>query len=175
VAASVAFDSTRAAPEVLTWWGMQHTLYWWHPMLPPQGEFYADGSLGQRIWVQPRTRTITVQFANSNEQDFPFRRIAAAVNGETWRYPRSIPGLVLQAYTAAGIDSARAVFRATTAAMAAHPEAYSMWPQSLRYVAGQAARQGRAADAEEILLWCRERYPSEPSCATPLPSPRRRR
>ncbi|HEX8245138.1 MAG TPA: serine hydrolase, partial [Longimicrobium sp.] len=119
VAASVAFDSLRAAPEVVTWWGMQHTLYWWHPMVPPHGEFYADGSLGQRIWVQPSTRTIIVQLANSNEQDFPFRRIAAAVNGEAWRYPRSIPGLVLQAYTAAGIDSARAVFRSTTAAMAA--------------------------------------------------------
>lgn len=91
VAASVAFDSTRAAPEVVTWWGMQHTLYWWHPMVPPQGDFYADGSLGQRIYVQPSTRTIIVQLANSNQQDFPFRRIAAAVNGERWRYPRSHP------------------------------------------------------------------------------------
>lgn len=175
VAASAAFDATRAAPEVVTWWGMQHTLYWWHPMLAPQGDFYADGSLGQRIYVQPRTRTIIVQLANSNQQDFPFRRIAAAVNGETWRYPRSIPGLVLQAYAAAGIDSARAVFRTATAAMAEHPEAYAMWPQSLRYVAQQVATQGHPHDAAEILRWCRERYPAEPSCTPPLPDTRPRR
>ena len=175
VAASTAFDPARAAPEVVTWWGMQHTLYWWHPMVPPQGDFYADGSLGQRIYVQPSTRTIIVQLANSNDQDFPFRRIAAAVNGERWRYPRSIPGLVLQAYTAAGIDSARAVFRTSTAEMAARPGAYAMWPQSLRAVAEQIAEQGHAADAAEVLGWCRERWPAEPSCTAPLPVPRRRR
>jgi CubicO group peptidase (beta-lactamase class C family) len=175
VAASVGYDGTRAAPEVVTWWGMQHTLYWWHPMLPPQGDFYADGSLGQRIYVQPRTRTIIVQLANSNEQDFPFRRIAAAVNGETWRYPRSVAGLVLQAYAAAGIDSARTAFRASTAAMAAHPEAYALWPQSLRAAAQQVAQQGHPAAAAEILRWCRERWPAEPSCTAPLPAARGRR
>jgi len=174
VAASVGFDGTRAAPEVVTWWGMQHTLYWWHPMLPPQGDFYADGSLGQRIYVQPATRTIIVQLANSNDQDFPFRRIAAAVNGERWRYPRSIPALVLQAHAAGGIDSARAVFRTTTAEMAAHPGSYAMWPQSLRAVAEQLATQGHAEDAAEVLRWCRERFPAEPSCTGPLPAPQRR-
>ncbi|HEU0015770.1 MAG TPA: serine hydrolase [Longimicrobium sp.] len=171
VAASTGFDSTRAAPEVVTWWGMQHTLYWWHPMLPPRDDFYADGSLGQRIWVQPRTRTLIVQLANSDAQDFPFRRIAAAVNGETWRYPRSIPGLVLQAYGAAGMDSARAVYRASTAAMARQPEGYVLWPQQLRALAQQVA----PPDAAEVLRWCRERFPAEPACAAPLPAGRGRR
>jgi CubicO group peptidase (beta-lactamase class C family) len=175
VAASAAFDSSRAAPEVVTWWGMQHTLYWWHPMVPPQGDFYADGSLGQRIYVQPSTRTIIVQLANSNDQDFPFRRIAAAVNGERWRYPRSIAGLVLQAHAAGGIDSARAVFRASTAEMAARPGAFILWPQTLRAAAQDLAEQGHAAAAAEVLGWCRERFPSEPSCTAPLPAPRRRR
>ncbi|HEX8692734.1 MAG TPA: serine hydrolase [Longimicrobium sp.] len=175
VAASVAYDSSRKSPEVVTWWGMQHTLYWWHPMLAPRGDFYADGSLGQRIYVQPATRTIIVQLANSNQQDFPFRRIAAAVNGGTWRYPRSIPALVVQAHAAAGIDSARAVFRAATAAMAEHPEAYSLWPQTLRAAAEQVAARGRPEDAAEILAWCRERFPAEPSCTAPLPAPRARR
>lgn len=175
MAASVGYDPTRAAPEVVTWWGMQHTLYWWHSMLPPHDDFYADGSLGQRIWVQPSTRTIIVQLANSNAQDFPSRRIAAAVNGTAWRYPRSVPALVLQAHAAGGIDSARAVFRSSTAAMDERPGSYALWPQSLHAAAEQIAAQGRAADAAEILRWCRERFPAEPSCAAPLPSPRNRR
>jgi CubicO group peptidase (beta-lactamase class C family) len=172
VAASVAYDSTRAAPEVVTWWGMQHTLYWWHPMVAPQaGEFYADGSLGQRIWVQPSTRTIIVQLANSNEQDFPFRRIAAAVNGTRWSYPRSVPGLVLRAHAAGGIDSARAVFRASTAAMDERPGSYALWPQSLHAAAEELATQGHPADAAEVLRWCHERFPREPICTAPLPAP----
>lgn len=175
VAASVGFDPTRAAPEVVTWWGMQHTLYWWHPMLPPTGDFYADGSLGQRIYVQPGTRTIIVQLANSNAQDFPFRRIAAAVNDTTWRYPRSIPALVLQAHAAGGIDSARAVFRSSTAAMAERPGTYALWPQTLRAAAQQLATQGHPSDAAEVLRWCRDRFPADPSCTAPLPAPGRRR
>ncbi|HEY0025799.1 MAG TPA: serine hydrolase [Longimicrobium sp.] len=175
VAASVGYDPTRSAPEVVTWWGMQHTLYWWHPMVAPQGDFYADGSLGQRIYVQPSTRTIIVQLANSNEQDFPFRKIAAAVNGTTWKYPRGIPGLVLQAHAAGGMDSARATYRSSTAEMAARPEAFTLWPQSLRALAEKLAGDGLAADAAEVLGWCRERFPSDPSCAKPLPEPRRSR
>ena len=175
VAASVGFDPTRPPPEVVTWWGMQHTLYWWHPMFPPQGDFYADGSLGQRLYVQPATRTIIVQLANSNDQDFPFRRIAAAVNGTTWRYPRSVAGRVLQAHAAGGMDSARVAFRSSTAEMDAHPGSFSLWPQSLRALAEQLAGQGHAADAAEVVGWCRERFPTDRSCAQPLPAPRRRR
>ncbi|HET7233997.1 MAG TPA: serine hydrolase [Longimicrobium sp.] len=175
VATSVGYDGTRAAPEVVTWWGMQHTLYWWHPMVPPRGDFYADGSLGQRIWVQPSTRTIIVQLANSNAQDFPFRRIAAALNGTQWSYPRSVPALVLRAHAAGGIDSARAVFRSSVAAMDERPGTYTLWPQSLHAVAAQLATQGHAADADEVLRWCRERFPAEPSCTVPLPPPARRR
>lgn len=174
VAASVAFDSTRAAPEVVTWWGMQHTLYWWHPMAAPQGDFYADGSLGQRIYVQPSTRTIIVQLANSNDQDFPFRRIAAAVNGTPWSYPRSIPRQVLLAHTASGIDSARTVFRTLTAEMAARPGSFTLWPQTLRAAAEEIAQAGKPEDAAEVLRWCRERFPAEAVCTAPLPEPRER-
>lgn len=168
VAASVAYDGTRAAPEVVTWWGMQHTLYWWRPMVAPHGDFYADGALGQRIWVQPSTRTIIVQLANSNDQDFPFRRIAAAVNGTQWSYPRSIPRQVLLAHAAGGIDSARTVFRAYTAEMAARPGSFHLWPQTLRAAAEEIAQAGKAEDAAEILRWCRERWPAEAVCTAPI-------
>src|SRR5687767_11489814 len=47
VARSAAVDTMRE-PEISTWWQMQHTLYWWHPIQPPARELYADGSLGQR-------------------------------------------------------------------------------------------------------------------------------
>jgi CubicO group peptidase (beta-lactamase class C family) len=174
VAASVGTDLSRRAPEVVTWWGMQHTLHWWHPMAAPHDDFYADGSLGQRIYVQPRTRTIIVQLANSDDQDFPFLRIAAAVNGETWRYPRSVAALVLQAHNAAGMDSARSAFRNTVAAMDARPEGYFLWPQMMGALARQIAAAGHREDAREILGWCRERFPGDASCAEPPDSPRRR-
>ncbi|HYJ78830.1 MAG TPA: serine hydrolase [Longimicrobiaceae bacterium] len=168
VAASTTFDSTRRAPEVATWFGMQHTNLWWQPMLPPHGDFFADGSLGQRIYVQPRTRTIIVQLANSNQQDFPFRRIAAVAAGERWDYPRPIPNLLLQALGAGGIDSARAVYRSALEEMALHPERYSISPQGMRAVAERIAEQGRAADAQEVLRWCRERFAGAAPCQTPL-------
>ena len=88
VAASVGVDTSRHEPEISTWWQMQHTLYWWHPIQPPAGEFFADGSHGQRIYVDPATETIIVQLANDSHQDFPFRKIVAYLNGKPWEYPR---------------------------------------------------------------------------------------
>src|SRR5206468_6507938 len=71
-------------------------------------DFLADGSRGQRIYVHPPTRTIIVQLAEDSNQDFPFRRIAHYLANEPYRYPRGIPGLVLDAARAYGADSARA-------------------------------------------------------------------
>ena len=124
VAQSVAIDSTRSEPEISTWWKMQHTLYWWHPIQPPTHDFFADGSHGQRIYVDPATRMIIVQLANDSRQDFPFRKIVAYLNGQSWEYPRSIPVLVRQAAMAFGADSAHAVFERLVAAERNAPAHY---------------------------------------------------
>ena len=119
---------------------------------------------------QPSTRTIIVQLGNSDDQDFPFRRIATAVNGTKWSYPRSIPRQVLLARAAGGIDSARTVFRAFTAEMAARPGSFHLWPQTLHAAAEEIALAGKRDDDAEILRWCRERFPAEAVCTAPLPS-----
>lgn len=124
VARSVLVDTTRTDPEVATWWQMQHTLYWWHPLQPHAGDFYADGSHGQRVYVDPSTRTVIVQLANQSLQDFPFRRVVAYLADSTWEYPRSIPALLRQAATTYGADSIRPLFERLMAEKRKTPERY---------------------------------------------------
>jgi CubicO group peptidase (beta-lactamase class C family) len=123
VARSTAVDTTRS-PEISTWWQMQHALYWWHPLQPPAREYYADGSHGQRVYVDPTSRTVIVQLANESSQDFPFRKVVAYLNGTPFEYPRSIPALVRQAAATFGADSVRPVFERFTAERRAAPERF---------------------------------------------------
>jgi len=99
VAASTMLDSTRHEPEVVTWWQMQHQHYWWIPMHDwnHEGDFFADGSRGQRIYVNPRAHLVIVQLADMSAQEFPFRKIAHYLMGEPFHYPTSIPGRLLAA------------------------------------------------------------------------------
>src|SRR5688572_28905486 len=124
VAASTTADPARPEPEISTWWQMQHRTLWWLPLQPPQGDFYADGSNGQRVYVDPRTRTVIVQLANDSRQEFPFRRVAAYLAGERYEYPRSIPALVRQAALTFGADSVRPTFERLEAERRANPERY---------------------------------------------------
>jgi len=86
---STTLDTTRARPEVGTWWRMQHRSYWWIPMQGWAGErdFFADGAKGQRLYVHRPSETIIVQLADSDAQDFPFRRITHYLLGEPYSYP----------------------------------------------------------------------------------------
>ncbi|HEY8176344.1 MAG TPA: hypothetical protein VIF32_11660 [Gemmatimonadaceae bacterium] len=83
VLASTTLDSSRKEPEVPTWWKMQPQNLWWIPMHNWEAErvFYADGSRGQRIYVNPRLNTVIVQLADESAQDFPFRKIAHLPGG----------------------------------------------------------------------------------------------
>jgi CubicO group peptidase (beta-lactamase class C family) len=78
VTASTTLDTSRTEPEVATWWLMQHRTLWWIPMQnwAAEQDFFADGSRGQRIYVNRKMRTIIVQLADESAQDFPFRKIA---------------------------------------------------------------------------------------------------
>jgi len=145
-------DTSRTEPEVVTWYRMQHNLYWWIPMhnWAVERDFFADGSRGQRIYVLPPTRTIIVQLAEDSNQDFPFRRIAHYLANEPYRYPRGIPGLVLEAARAYGADSARAVFLRLTAEMRTSPERYVMNELGLLSVI-ETLRQEKRTDAANAL------------------------
>lgn len=74
--------------------------------------------------MHPPTKTIIIQLADDSEQYFPFRKVAHYLAGETYRYPRGILGLTIRARQSGGADSAKAVFRRTTAEEKEHPERY---------------------------------------------------
>jgi CubicO group peptidase (beta-lactamase class C family) len=89
VALSTTLDSARTRPEVATWWRMQHRSYWWIPMQawPQERDFFADGAKGQRMYVHRPSGTIIVELADSDAQDFPFRRITHYLLGQPYQYP----------------------------------------------------------------------------------------
>jgi len=157
---STQMDTSRTEPEVVTWYRMQHNLYWWIPMhnWAAERDFFADGSRGQRIYVHPPTRTIIVQLAEDSNQDFPFRRIAHYLANEPYRYPRGIPGLVLEAARAYGADSARAVFLRLTAEMRAAPESYVMNQVALLNVIETLRQEGKTDAANALLVLAEKTY-----------------
>lgn len=163
--ASTTLDTTRTEPEVATWYRMQHNHLWWLPMHNWGGErdFFADGSRGQRIYVHPPTRTIIVQLADDSNQDFPFRKVAHYLAGETYRYPRGIPGLVYRAAQAYGADSARATFKRLVAEARERPELYTMNEVSLISVGESLVSEGKQDAAIAVFQLAGEHYPR--SCA----------
>ena len=164
VAQSVAVDPSRTEPEISTWWQMQHTMYWWHPIQPPSGHFFADGSHGQRIYVDPVTRTIVVQLANDSRQDFPFRKVVAYLNDKRWDYPRSIPALVRLAALNFGPDSVRPVFSRLIVEKARAPEQYVI-TQNAMFGIGTLVADSAATRAAgiELLRVATEYYPTSAS------------
>ena len=151
VARSAAVDTTRE-PEVSTWWQMQHTLYWWHPLQPPARELYADGSHGQRINIDPVSRTVIVQLANESQQDFPFRKVVAHLSGTPFEYPRSIPALVRQAAMAYGADSVRPVFDRLQTERHLTPERFVITRRAMVTVGGLLADSARTRAAGLAVL-----------------------
>ena len=86
---STTLDTARTEPEVRTWWRMQHRTLWWIPMegWAAEQDFFADGAKGQRLYVHRPSRTIIVQLADSDAQDFPFRRITHYLLDQPYEYP----------------------------------------------------------------------------------------
>jgi hypothetical protein len=143
---------------------MQHTLYWWHAIQPPHGDFFAEGSRGQRLYVDSRTNTIIVQLANQTRQDFPFRKIVAYLNGQGWAYPRSIPALTRDAALTYGPDSARVVFERVRAESAMSPERYVITLAGMTTVGTSlAAVDSTRAAGIEVLRLTTEAYPTAAS------------
>ena len=132
VTRSTAVDTTRKEPEISSWWQMQHAFYWWHPLQPHTGDFYADGSNGQRVYVDPASKTIIVQLANMSDQDFPFRKLTAYLIGATWNYPRFVPGSLYQAGMRFGVDSIQPIFDRMMHDRERNPESVAITASGMR-------------------------------------------
>ncbi len=140
VVASTRLDSSRTEPEVPTWWLMQHQNLWWIPMQnwAADEDFFADGSRGQRIYVNRRLRTIIVQLADESAQDFPFRKIAHYLAGEAYAYPRLIANQLYAAINGgATADSVRKLYANLERRRAADPAAYSNSRAAMLSLAGR--------------------------------------
>jgi CubicO group peptidase (beta-lactamase class C family) len=150
---STTLDSTRSEPEVPTWWQMQHQHLWWIPSQnwAHERDFLADGSHGQRIYVNRRLNTIIVQLADVSAQDFPFRKIAHYLAGEPYTFPRVIANQ-LNAVIAngAGPDSVRAFYSTLMARMMADPSTFSYTRASMEGLEQRLRKEKKAALADVI-------------------------
>jgi len=155
VEASTTLDHSRAEPEVVTWWLMQHRQYWWIPMQnwAAERDFFADGSRGQRIYVHPRSRIVVVQLANDSAQEFPFRKIVHHLLGEPFRYPTSIPRVVLNAARAgADADSVKNLYRSLVTQANERPADFVMTEAGLIAVGQQLLQEPMTAPAGVAVL-----------------------
>jgi len=64
----------------------QHYL-WWIPQSGDNGDYAAEGMLGQRLYIDPKTKTIIVQFAEHGAGNYPYRKISRYLAGLPFRYP----------------------------------------------------------------------------------------
>ena len=53
------------------WQKSAHHYLWWIPQTGENGDYAAEGMLGQRLYIDPETNTIIVQFANGGAGDYP--------------------------------------------------------------------------------------------------------
>jgi CubicO group peptidase (beta-lactamase class C family) len=159
VLASTTLDSSRKEPEVPTWWKMQHRNLWWIPMHNWEAErdFYADGSRGQRIYVNPRLNTVIVQLADESAQDFPFRKIAhylageSGESGESYTYPRVIANQLYAAIVGgANADSIRSLHRALMARAERDPASQTSSSASLLALVQRLEVEQRRAMADVV-------------------------
>lgn len=59
------------------WQKSTHQSYWWIPQdIAAEGDFAAEGLRGQRLYLNPKTNTIIVQFAEAGYGGFPYRKIS---------------------------------------------------------------------------------------------------
>jgi len=70
------------------WQKSAHHYLWWVPQQGEKGDFAAEGMLGQRLYVDPKTKTIIVQFANRGVGNYPYRKISRYLLGLPFTYPK---------------------------------------------------------------------------------------
>ncbi|MBB6274671.1 CubicO group peptidase (beta-lactamase class C family) [Pedobacter cryoconitis] len=68
----------------------QHYL-WWVPQQGINGDYAAEGMRGQRLYIDPLTHTIIVQFSGKGAGGYPFRKISRYLSGLPFTYPKNPP------------------------------------------------------------------------------------
>jgi CubicO group peptidase (beta-lactamase class C family) len=71
------------------WQKSAHHYLWWIPQEGDNGDYAAEGMLGQRLYIDPKTNTIIVQFAGHGAGNYPYRKISRYLSGLPFKYPRS--------------------------------------------------------------------------------------
>lgn len=70
------------------WQKSAHHYLWWVPQAGIAGDFAAEGMRGQRLYVDPLTHTIIVQFCKKGAGDYPYRKISRYLSGLPFTYPK---------------------------------------------------------------------------------------
>ncbi|WP_231425436.1 serine hydrolase [Pedobacter sp. Leaf250] len=71
------------------WQKSAHHHLWWIPQDDENGDYAAEGMLGQRLYVDPKTNTIIIQFADHGAGDYPYRKISRYLAGLPFNYPKN--------------------------------------------------------------------------------------
>ncbi|RBQ05303.1 serine hydrolase domain-containing protein [Pedobacter miscanthi] len=70
------------------WQKSAHHYLWWVPQEGDKGDYAAEGMLGQRLYVDPKTNTIIVQFADHGAGNYPYRKISRYLSALPFSYPK---------------------------------------------------------------------------------------
>ncbi|QIL39903.1 serine hydrolase [Pedobacter sp. HDW13] len=70
------------------WQQSAHHYLWWIPQAGENGDYAAEGMLGQRLYIDPKTNTIIVQFADHGAGNYPYRKISRYLSGLPFSYPK---------------------------------------------------------------------------------------
>ncbi|WP_412467156.1 serine hydrolase domain-containing protein [Pedobacter sp. KLB.chiD] len=70
------------------WQKSAHHFLWWIPQEGDHGDYAAEGMLGQRLYIDPKTNTIIVQFADHGAGNYPYRKISRYLAGLPFSYPK---------------------------------------------------------------------------------------
>lgn len=70
------------------WQKSAHHYLWWIPQEGENGDYAAEGMLGQRLYVDPKTNTIIVQFADHGAGNYPYRKISRYLSHLPFSYPK---------------------------------------------------------------------------------------
>jgi len=71
------------------WQKSAHHYLWWIPQEGDHGDYAAEGMLGQRLYIDPKTNTIIVQLADRGAGNYPYRKISRYLSGLPFSYPKS--------------------------------------------------------------------------------------
>ncbi|WP_406825113.1 serine hydrolase domain-containing protein [Pedobacter sp. KACC 23697] len=82
------YIGTEKPASAKGWQKSAHHYLWWIPQEGDKGDYAAEGMLGQRLYVDPKTNTIIVQFADHGAGNYPYRKISRYLAGLPFSYPK---------------------------------------------------------------------------------------